>query len=84
MKSLSDFYQEPIWEGPSAECWESVSITNNKTAGSEVSHYWGEAFEGDEETVETKNTVRNKRNLVGSDSKRINDYLKYIRKKLNF
>lgn len=84
MKSLSDFYQEPIWEGPSAECWESVSITNNKTAGSEVSHCWGEAFKGDEETVETKNTVRNKRNLVGSDSKRINDYLKYIRKKLNF
>lgn len=40
-----------------------------------------EAFEGDEETGETPNTVRNKRNLVGNDQ-RINDYLKYIKKKL--
>lgn len=52
MKSLI-LLPEPIWQGPSAECWESVSITNSKTAGSEVSNYWGEAFEGDEETGET-------------------------------
>lgn len=59
--------KSPFDRGISAKCWESVSITNSKTAGSEVSNYWEEAFEGDEETGEDFITVRNKRNLVGND-----------------